>query len=143
MTSTPRRALAATAAALLCSLSACGSTEDGAPQPNSTVVPEAAGGVPGHAFTPDPTLVDPRPLSPMSWSRGKGDTVVLAFQAGNPECYGIDAKTVETAEAVTVTLTTGTRADAQGKMCTMNLVFGTTTVNLKSPLGSREVRSTA
>lgn len=142
MTSMPRRALAATAVALLCTLAACGSSEEGAPQPNSTVVPEATAPVPGHAFTSDPTLIDPNPLPLMSWTRGDGNALVLNFQAGNAECFGIAAKAEETDRAVTVSLTMGTRADAQGKMCTMNLIFGTTTLNLKSPIGSREVRST-
>lgn len=142
---TTSRFTAATAAiaVLLSPLTACSNTDDAAPQPSSTVTPSARpedgnAGI-GHRFTLDPTIVEPHPLAFSSWTRLGDNTIGVNFQTGNPECFGVDVTVTETAEQVRVALRGGTRADAVGKMCTMNAVFGTVEITLDSPLGSREV----
>ncbi|MGW5434990.1 hypothetical protein [Nocardia asteroides] len=135
-------AAAAVLAVLSGPLTACSSSDDAAPQSNSTTAsarPEDGNASLGHRFTADPTIVDPHPLPFTSWTRLSDNTIGVNFQTGNPECFGVDATVTESADAVTVALRAGTRADAVGKMCTMNAVFGTIDITLKAPLGSRQV----
>ncbi|MFC4125807.1 hypothetical protein [Nocardia rhizosphaerae] len=143
MRTTSRRSAAAAALVLLlCPLAACSSSDNAAPQLNSTtpsVRPEDGTAAVGHRFTPDPTIVDPHPLAFTSWTRLADNRIGVNFQTGNPECFGIDATVTETETQVRVALRGGTRADAVGKMCTMNLVFGTVEITLDAPLRDREV----
>ncbi|WP_316576102.1 hypothetical protein [Nocardia canadensis] len=135
-------AAAAALAVLLSPLTACSDSDDAAPQSHSTttsVRPEDGNASLGHRFTPDPTIVNPHPLPFTSWTRLSDNTIGVNFQTGNPECYGVDVTVTESATAVTVALRAGTRADAVGKMCTMNAVFGTVEIVLAAPLGSRQV----
>lgn len=142
---TTSRFTAATAviAVLMSPLMACSSTDDAAPQPSSSSTasarPEDGNAAIGHRFTPDPTIVDPHPIAFSSWTRLGDNRIGVNFQTGNPECVGVDVTVTETAEQVQVALRGGTRADAVGKMCTMNAVFGTVEITLDAPLGSREV----
>lgn len=135
-------AAAAATAVLLSPLTACSSSDDAAPQSNTTTAsarPEDGNASLGHRFTPDPTIVDPHPLTFTSWTRLGDNMIGVNFQTGNPECFGVDATVTESDTAVSVALRSGTRADAVGKMCTMNAVFGTMEITLKSPLGNRQV----
>ncbi|MFE6919827.1 hypothetical protein ACFVAV_02155 [Nocardia sp. NPDC057663] len=135
-------AAAAAMAVLLSPLTACSSSDDAAPQSNSTTPsarPEDGNASIGHRFTPDPTIVNPNPLPFTSWTRLGDNTIGVNFQTGNPECFGVDATVTESATAVSVALRAGTRADAVGKMCTMNAVFGTMEITLTSPLANRQV----
>ncbi|MGF0320448.1 hypothetical protein [Nocardia fluminea] len=135
-------AAAAAVAVLIAPLTACGSSETPAPQPdtsNTDSRPEDPNPGIGQPFTADPTLVNPHPIPFTSWNRLSDNKISVNFQTGNPECYAVDATVTETAEAVTVALRSGTRADSVNKMCTMNAVFGTLEIPLSSPLGSRQV----
>ncbi|MFD4456946.1 hypothetical protein [Nocardia sp. NPDC058480] len=136
-------AAAAAVAVLIAPLTACGSSDDPAPQhvtSNANSRPEDPKPGIGQPFIADPTLVDPHPIPFTSWNRLSDTKISVNFQTGNPECYAVDATVTETSEAVTVALRSGTRADAVNKMCTMNAVFGTLEIPLGSPLGTREVR---
>ncbi|MFE3546098.1 hypothetical protein ACFXK0_24315 [Nocardia sp. NPDC059177] len=137
------RSVARTAALLAAlTLTACGSSESPAPQPNTTTVAEAPDAAIGHRFTPDPTIVNPHSVPIDSWTRLSDNTIAVNFQTGNPECFGVDATVTESPTTITVTLRGGTRADATGKMCTMNLIFGTMELPLNSPLGTRQILGT-
>ena len=101
-------------------------------------VPDAEGVV----FTDSTSIVDPRPLPVESWSRASDDrAVAVHFTSGTPPCNGVHATTHETAEAVTVTLTSGSLPAVAGRMCKMLAVTGTLDVPLGSPLGDRQVLS--
>lgn len=134
-------AAAATMVVLLSPLTACSSTEEAAPQHDTSAAarPEDNATTLGHRFVPDPTLVDPSPLPFTSWTRLGEDTIAVNFQTGNPACFAVDATVTEAADTVTIALRSGTRADAVGKMCTMDAVLGTMELTLRSPLGSRAV----
>ncbi|MGW4636597.1 hypothetical protein [Nocardia sp. NPDC004415] len=133
---------AAALAALTLPLTACGTSDSPASQPDTTTVAEAPGAAIGHRFTPDPTILEPHTVPLDSWTRLSDNTIAVNFQTGNPQCFGIDATVTESPDSVTITLHGGTRADAAGKMCTMNLIFGTTELPLDSPLGTRQVLGT-
>ncbi|MFF3222335.1 hypothetical protein ACFYV7_06020 [Nocardia suismassiliense] len=144
------RAAAAVAVVLGCLAAAgCGGADDAAPQPKTSTTTSAApstptqdtGGNSGRPFTADPTIVNARPIAFDSWTRLADDRIAVNFQTGTPECYGVDATVRETDSTVTVELRSGTRADAVGRMCTMNAVFGTLELPLKAPLGNRQVLS--
>ncbi|MEV6555959.1 hypothetical protein AB0M22_09600 [Nocardia sp. NPDC051756] len=146
------RSAAAVALVLGClAATACGGSDDAAPQPKTSTSTSAApstptedtGGNRGREFTADPTIVSPRPMAFSSWTRLADDRIAVNFQTGTPECYGVDATVRETDSAVTVELRSGTRADAVGRMCTMNAVFGSLELTLKTPLGNRPVLSAA
>lgn len=133
-------AAAAALVVLLGPLAACSSAEDSAPhQDSGTTRPEDNAASFGHRFTPDPTLIDPNPLPFTSWTRLGEDTIAVNFQTGNPACYAVDAIVTETPDTVTIALYSGTRADAVGKMCTMDMVFATLELPLDSPLANRKV----
>ncbi|MFD4355121.1 hypothetical protein ACFWPX_21375 [Nocardia sp. NPDC058518] len=135
-------AAAAAVAVLIAPLTACGSSDDPAPQQVTSKAnsrPEDPKPGIGQPFIADPTLVNPNPIPFTSWNRLSENKISVNFQTGNPECYAVDATVTETAEAVTVALRSGTRADSVNKMCTMNAVFGTLEIPLSSPLGTREV----
>ncbi|WP_225725544.1 MULTISPECIES: hypothetical protein [unclassified Nocardia] len=144
------RASVLLAAALLgLATAACGGSDNGAAQANTsakrtsaanTPVPETKSSI-GREFTADPTIVGAHPISFESWRKVAEDKIAVNFQVGAPECYGVDASVTETDKAVTVELRSGTRADATGRMCTMIAVFGTLELPLKSPLGNRQVLS--
>ncbi|WP_051187280.1 hypothetical protein [Nocardia tenerifensis] len=144
------RAAAAVAVVLGCLAAAgCSGSEDAATQPKTATTTSAAPSTPtedtagnrGREFTADPTIVNARPIPFDSWTRLAADRIAVNFQTGTPECYGVDATVRETDSTVTVELRAGTRADAVGRMCTMNAVFGSVELALKSPLGDRQVLS--
>ncbi|WP_228789015.1 hypothetical protein [Nocardia puris] len=148
----PRRRLATALTALLLGLAASGcggGTDDDAAQPDpatsaestSPAAPSEVQAPLGDPVTPDPTIVDPRPIPFTTWARVADDRIAVNFQMGAPECFGIDATTTETDEAVTVALRSGTRADGVGKMCVMIAVFATLEIPLDRPLGDRAVLS--
>ncbi|WP_330184861.1 hypothetical protein OHB26_15485 [Nocardia sp. NBC_01503] len=151
MYGTRGRRLTATAVAALLSLTlaACGDTEKtgdktttGTGTTSADPAPtEAPQGQLGREFTADPGIVNPHPLQFDSWTRLADDKIAVNFTTGSPECYGVDVTTTETAKSVTIALRSGTRADAVGRMCTMIAVFGSLQIQLKSPLGDREVLS--
>lgn len=98
-----------------------------------------AGGV---AFVDDPALVNAHPTRVEGWSRAdRDDAVSVHFTSGTPECFGAHATVTETADSVTVDLSTGTRADAVDRACIMIALFATLDVPLAAPLGDREVLS--
>jgi hypothetical protein len=97
----------------------------------------------GRPFVADPTIVGAHPIPFTSWTRVADDRIAVNFQTGSPECYGVDASVTETDSTVTIELRSGTRADAAGRMCIMIAVFGTLEVQLKAPLGNRQVLSAA
>lgn len=130
----------------------CGGTDEGdtgtstsAPAVTATSTNSTPGedpnAAPGQVFTPDPTIVDAHPIPFTSWTRVADDRIAVHFQTGVPECFGVDATVTETDTTVTVELREGTRADAVDKMCVMMAVFGTLEVQLKAPLGGRQVVS--
>lgn len=141
-------AIAVTLPLLLAAAACGGSDSDGGQSntssPTTTAAPaptEAPAGQLGRMFTADPTIVKPHAIAFDSWTRIAPDKIAVNFQTGIPECYGVDATTTETDKTVKVELRGGTRADAVGKMCTMNVVFGSLEIQLKSPLGDRQVVS--
>ncbi|WP_405160624.1 hypothetical protein OG203_30070 [Nocardia sp. NBC_01499] len=144
------RAAAAVAVVLGCLVATgCGGSDDAGTQPKTSTTTSAApstpsedsGGNRGNEFTADPTIVNARPIPFTSWTRLADDRIAVNFQTGTPECYGVDATVRETDSTVTVELRAGTRADAVGRMCTMNAVFGSLELPLKAPLGNRQVLS--
>ncbi|MFI9510416.1 hypothetical protein [Nocardia sp. NPDC052566] len=144
------RTAAAVAVALsVLAVTACGSSDDGAAQQNTSTRSSAAPSTPtedtgtgaGRPFTADPAIVGAHAIAFTSWTRLPGDKIAVNFQTGSPECYGVDASVKETGKSVTVELRAGTRADSVGKVCTMIAVFGTLEVPLKAPLGDRQVLS--
>ncbi|MFI6173013.1 hypothetical protein ACIBCN_39985 [Nocardia sp. NPDC051052] len=146
------RAAAAVAVVLGCLAAAgCAGSDDGGTQPKTSTTTSSApstptedtGGNSGRDFTADPTIVNGRPIPFSTWTRLADDRIAVNFQTGTPECYGVDVTVRETDSTVTVELRSGTRADAVGRMCTMNAVFGTVQVPLKAPLGNRQVLSAA
>ncbi|MEU6558986.1 hypothetical protein [Nocardia nova] len=150
MDSIPGRRLGAAAIAVLALpallITACGNSDsDGGRATTSTSAPatptEQNPPQPGRPFTADPSITSPHPLSFDSWSRVAADRIAVNFQIGSPECYGVDATTDETGDAVTVHLRAGTLPQAVGRMCTMIAVFGTLEIPLKQPLGDRKVLS--
>ncbi|UFS93806.1 hypothetical protein [Nocardia huaxiensis] len=147
---TRRLMFTAGAALLTLTVAACGDSENGANQSNTTTSAvttttpsptEAPDTQLGRPFTADPTIVNPRPTTFDSWTRVAPDKIAVNFQTGSPACYGVDATTTETDKTVTVELRVGTRADAVGKMCTQEAVFGSLEIQLKAPLGDRNVVS--
>ncbi|MEV6277819.1 hypothetical protein [Nocardia sp. NPDC051832] len=139
------------AVALAVPLTGCGGSDDTGGQQNSSATSTAAAATPteatspepGKLFTADPTIVGAHPIPFTSWSRLGADRIAINFQTGNPACYGVDATTTETGKAVTIELRSGSRADAVGRMCTMDAIFGTLEIQLKAPLGDRKVLSAA
>jgi hypothetical protein len=138
-----RTATAAALSMLLALLTACADAESPAPQPDTAstnfrperdISPDS-----GHLFTADPTLLNPQLIPFTSWNRMGDNKISINFQAGNPECYAVDAIATETVASILVALRSGTRADAANKMCTMNLVAGTLEITLDSPVRNRQV----
>lgn len=141
MTTMSRYTVAAAAVAVLIApLSGCATSDDPAPQPDtSTMNTRPEDPRVGRSLTADPTLVNPHPIPFLSWNRVSDNKISVTFETGNPECYAVDAAVTETPETVTVALRAGTRADSVNKMCTMNIILGTLEIPLNSPLGSRTV----
>jgi hypothetical protein len=147
----PRRAGVAAAALSALLIAACGNTNNVDTQSNTTTVSTPVRSTPteqaqpqfGRTFTANPAIVNPRPIPFDSWSRVAPDRIAVNFQIGSPDCYGVDETTTETDSTVTVTLRAGALPAAAGRMCTMIAVFGTLEVQLKQPLGTRNVRSAA
>ncbi|MEV0252543.1 hypothetical protein AB0H76_38560 [Nocardia sp. NPDC050712] len=135
--------------ALALGLTGCGSSDSAGGQADSSAPSTSAASAPtetdrpsqGKTFTADPTIVGAHPIPFTGWTRVGADKIAVHFQAGNPACYGVDATTTETAKTVTVEVRSGTLADAVGRMCTMEIVFGTLEIPLTSPLGDRKVLS--
>ncbi|MGW0245560.1 hypothetical protein ACWDYH_02865 [Nocardia goodfellowii] len=151
-TSATRSFIAALALAL--GLTGCGGSDNAGPQPDSTaptVSRTTTAAVPtenpnantGKLLTADPTIVNPHPIPFSSWTRLAPDKIAINFESGNPACYGVDISTTETDKTVTIELRSGTRADAVGRMCTMEVVFATLEISLRAPLGDRKVLSAA
>ncbi|WP_228538808.1 hypothetical protein [Nocardia sp. XZ_19_385] len=139
------------ALALAIGLTGCGDSDSDVAQPNSTAPttttaatptedPDAS---PGKLLTADPTIVTPHPIPFTSWKRLAPDKLAVNFETGNPACYGVDVTTTETDKTVTIELRSGTRADAVGRMCTMEIVFATMEIPLKAALNDRKVLSAA
>jgi|GEM_PF-444713 len=149
----PRRTGAAAAALLALLAAACGHTNHGGTQANTTpssADPTSSGPSapteqnppdPGRTFTANPAIVGAAPIPFDSWSRVAPDRIAVNFQIGSPDCYGVDATTTETGSTVTVALRSGKLPEAVGRMCTMIAVFGTLEIPLKQPLGNRKVLS--
>jgi hypothetical protein len=79
-----------------------------------------------------------------SWSRvGNDRAVAVHFTTGTPACNGVHATTIETADSVTVALAGGSLPASVGRMCIMLAVTGTLLVPLQTPLGDRQVLSSA
>lgn len=96
----------------------------------------------GVVFVDDPLLVNVHQARVEGWSRAsRDDAVSVHFTSGTPECYGVHATATETPEAVTVDLSTGSRADAVDRACIMIALSGTLEVPLQAPLGERSVLS--
>ncbi len=111
------------------------------------VIPETPGyeGVP---FADNPSIIDPPPMFPESWSRGADDrAVVLHFTTGTPQCYGVHAAVTEAMDEgednVTVDLRGGTVPEALGRACILIAVAGSLEVPLANPLGARQVLAVA
>ncbi|MFJ4652763.1 hypothetical protein ACIP5Y_15990 [Nocardia sp. NPDC088792] len=143
-----RRMIATAGVALIgLAVTACGSTESSSAKTTTTTPAtttettptEAPQGRFGRTFTADPSIVSPHPIPFDSWTRIAPDKIAINFQTGSPDCYGIDYTATETDSAVTVELKSGTLPAAVGKMCTMIAVFGTLDIQLKAPLGDRQV----
>ena len=87
-------------------------------------------------------IVNTEPLTFEAWSPlpdGKG--IRAYFLSGTPACYGVNAVTTESADAVTVELKEGLLPEAANRMCTAKAVLGATDIPLDAPLGEREVLS--
>ncbi|MFC9893565.1 hypothetical protein ACFVMC_07710 [Nocardia sp. NPDC127579] len=123
----------------------CGGQDSCAPLPTKVLPTPTETDRPaqGTLFTADPTIVGAHPIPFTGWTRLGEDRLAVHFQAGNPACYGVDAVTTETDSTVTIEVRSGTRADAVGRMCTMEVVFGTLEIALEAPLGDRTVLSAA
>jgi hypothetical protein len=96
-----------------------------------------------HGYTPfvdTPQIVDSFPLQVDSWRvRDDGRTLQLQFTAGTPECFGVHATVLETADTVEVRLRSGVRPEAIARACIMIAVSGALDVRLGQPLGARKV----
>ncbi|WP_067886319.1 hypothetical protein [Nocardia vaccinii] len=143
----PRRVGAAAATLLALLAAGCGQANDGGTQANTSTTSgpstptEQATPDPGRTFTANPAIVDARPMAFDSWSPLAADRIAVNFQIGSPDCFGVDATATETSSTVTIALRSGRLPEAQGRMCTMIAVFGTLDIQLKQPLGNREVLS--
>jgi hypothetical protein len=110
----------------------------------TTVAPPEVPDAERVVFTDNPSIVDPRPMPVESWSRiGNDRAVAVHFTTGTPACNGVHATTHETADAVTVALSGGSLPASAGRICIMLAVTGALVVPLQSPLGDRQVLSTA
>lgn len=140
---------AACSAALVLSLAiAVGPATAGAqpaeppPTPTITMIPERPALTGVTPFTDNPGIIDARPQPIEAWSRlPEPDAVTVQFTSGTPECYGVHAEVQETADIVAIKLRSGTVPEAVGRACIAIGVFGSLTVNLASPVGSRAVVS--
>jgi len=101
----------------------------------------AASADPLTEFTDNPSIVDSHPLQIESWRAVGEDVLSLQFTTGTPECFGVHAIVHETPETVGVELRGGTLPEAVGRACIMIAVFGSLDVQLRQPLGDREVIS--
>jgi hypothetical protein len=91
-------------------------------------------------FVDTPQIVDSYPLQVSSWSvRDDGRMLELHFTAGTPECFGVHANVLETADTVEVRLRSGARPEAVARACIMIAVNGSLDVPLAEPVGTREV----
>jgi hypothetical protein len=99
--------------------------------------PDSGGSVP---FVDTPQIVDSHPLQVESWTvQDGGRTLRLRFTAGTPECFGVHATVLETAETVEVRLRSGARPESVARACIMIAVSGTLDVPLAEPLAHRTV----
>ena len=96
---------------------------------------------PGVTLQSETALVDTHPIPFGSWTKLSDDRIAVHFETGSPECYGIQASAAETSSTVTITLRTGIKHAAVGKMCPALAVFATVEVPLHAPLADRSVRS--
>jgi hypothetical protein len=99
--------------------------------------PDTDGSVP---FVDTPQIVDSHPLQVESWTvQDGGRTLRLRFTAGTPECFGVHATVLETADTVEVRLRSGARPESVARACIMIAVSGTLDVPLAQPLAHRAV----
>jgi hypothetical protein len=99
--------------------------------------PDTDGSVP---FVDTPHIVDSHPLQVESWTvQDGGRTLRLRFTAGTPECFGVHATVLETADTVEVRLRSGARPQSVTRACIMIAVSGTLDVPLTQPLAHRAV----
>jgi hypothetical protein len=145
-----RRMPAGAALALLLVLTGCGSTvhPGNIPGTTSTNLPLTSGDAPtglNHAV-PDPSVVDLRKTRFDRVTAGTGNDLVVQYTAGGKaDCAKLGRIDVaETDDAVTVTVQLGRLPAAQcGGAQPMIAASFETTVTLKAPLGSRQVRDGA
>jgi len=146
-----RRMHAGAALALLLLMTGCGGTVhpgNGSSDVASTTLPIPTGGAPtglNHAV-PDPSVVDLRKTRFDRVTAGTGDELVVQYTAGGKaDCAKLGRVDVaESADAVTVTVHLGRLPAAQcGGEQPMIAASFETTVTLKAPLGSRQVRDGA
>ena len=103
----------------------------------SQAEPTVDGSVP---FVDTPQIVDSYPLPVQSWTvEDGGRTLRLRFTAGTPECFGVHATVLETADIVEVRLRSGARPESVARACIMIAVTGTLDVPLAEPLTHRTV----
>lgn len=93
-------------------------------------------------FTSRPDVVDTEPLAFEAWSPlEKSSGLRVYFVSGTPACYGVRTVTTETADSVTVELTSGLLPEATNRMCTAKAVLAAADITLDAPVGDREVLS--
>lgn len=121
-----------------------------APDPDSSVStepgPDDPGAEPEMVATEVPDrhdLVSPRAVTPTELVVDQEDPtkVHVRFYGGVPECYGAEATVAETAEAVVVTLRTGSIPDA-AEACIDLAQYQQITLALDAPLGDRTLEAT-
>lgn len=93
-------------------------------------------------FEDNTRIVDSHPLRFDAWSRPPdGNSVIVYFTSGTPQCNGVHATVQETDDTVEIALRGGTPPEAVGKMCVMIALQGSLEVPLENPLGDRRVLS--
>ncbi|GAA3436723.1 hypothetical protein [Kutzneria kofuensis] len=147
-----RRIHAGAALGLLLLLAGCGAANtgvgNGASQVTSTSLPPPTGAAPigPNRATPDPTVVELRKTRFDRAAAGTGNELVVQYTAGGrADCSKLGrVDVVEADDAVTVTVLLGQvpGADCGGEQPMIAATFETT-VTLKAPLGSRQIRDGA
>jgi hypothetical protein len=143
--------------AIGCLLLSAGCGGGGTPGPDTATTSSEAPEVPEHVVTltpgtaspqakPSPVTpqggtVDPRPVPWLSAkTEGGGDRLRLVWWSGVEPCHVLDRVAVqEGREQVKVTIYEGASAKEQNIACIEIAVQKTTTVDLDSPLGDREI----
>jgi hypothetical protein len=86
--------------------------------------------------TPDPTIVDARPVAVDHWVIGPdGRSVVVYWWGGTTNCFGLHSVDVAVQDGVPVlTVNEGTLPEAVGKACTMEALLKSALVTLDAPI---------